>query len=125
MEGTPKKIYIGMSVTGILVGFTIVLFGQLILPQLKTNCNPNYSACVPDVQYDLNCPEIGHQVTVKGNDVFHLDKDGDGIGCEAYGAGNIFWQLVIFGFAGWFIGAFLGVLAGTFYESYENKRSLK
>lgn len=34
---------------------------------------------------DLNCSDIGHQVTiVDGNDPFNLDADHDGIGCESY-----------------------------------------
>lgn len=47
------------------------------------SCNPNYSGCLPNVG-DLNCADIGHQVTVTGTDVYHLDRDGDGIGCESY-----------------------------------------
>lgn len=34
---------------------------------------------------DLDCKDIGHRVEiVDGNDPYHLDGDGDGIGCEAY-----------------------------------------
>lgn len=49
-----------------------------------SNCNPNYSGCVPNVSYDLNCPDIGHQVRVIGTDVYHLDADHDGTGCDSY-----------------------------------------
>jgi hypothetical protein len=48
------------------------------------NCDPNYTgACVPNVDYDLNCADIGYQtVTVVGSDTNGFDADGDGIGCE-------------------------------------------
>ncbi|PWE54026.1 hypothetical protein DEM27_22165 [Metarhizobium album] len=53
-------------------------------------CNPNYNgACVP-VASDVDCaggsgngPEyVQGPVTVVGSDVYDLDRDGDGIGCE-------------------------------------------
>lgn len=50
----------------------------------SSDCLPNYSPCVPDAGYDLDCPQIGHQVHVIGPDIYHLDADGDGIGCESY-----------------------------------------
>lgn len=48
------------------------------------NCSPDYDPCVPDVSYDLDCSDVGEQVTVVGNDPYGLDGDGDGIGCESY-----------------------------------------
>jgi hypothetical protein len=33
---------------------------------------------------DLDCADIGHQVTITGPDYHDLDRDGDGIGCESY-----------------------------------------
>ena len=48
------------------------------------SCNSNYSPCVPNVAYDLDCPDIGFRVQVTGSDVYRLDRDGDGVGCEAY-----------------------------------------
>jgi hypothetical protein len=52
-----------------------------------SNCDPNYSGfCVPNVSYDLNCPDIGHVVYVIGYDRHGFDgNDNDGIGCESYG----------------------------------------
>ena len=48
-------------------------------------CDPNYSGyCVPIVSYDLDCPDIGHRVTVVGIDIHHFDGDGDRLGCESY-----------------------------------------
>lgn len=47
-------------------------------------CDPNYrGACVPRVDYDLNCSDIDGPVRVVGTDVHGFDSDGDGIGCEA------------------------------------------
>lgn len=41
----------------------------------------NYSPMLPDVE-DLDCPDIEGTVTVIGEDVYRLDRDKDGIGCE-------------------------------------------
>jgi S1-C subfamily serine protease len=49
------------------------------------SCSPDYDPCVPDVPYDLNCADIGFEVAVIGDDVYGLDADGDGFGCESYG----------------------------------------
>jgi hypothetical protein len=51
-----------------------------------SNCDPNYSGyCVPNVNYDLDCADIGHMVYVVGNDHHRFDADNDGYGCESYG----------------------------------------
>lgn len=52
--------------------------------QPASNCDPNYSPCVPNVSYDLNCRDIGFRVRVIGSDPHGFDRDGDGVGCEAY-----------------------------------------
>jgi resuscitation-promoting factor RpfB len=53
-------------------------------------CDPNYTgACVP-IASDVDCAGGGGNgpayvqgpVTVVGTDIYHLDSDGDGIGCE-------------------------------------------
>jgi hypothetical protein len=53
-------------------------------PQPKSNCDPNYNPCVPNVSYDLDCADIGFSVTVVGSDPHRFDRDGDGYGCESY-----------------------------------------
>jgi hypothetical protein len=52
--------------------------------QATSNCDPNYSPCVPNVSYDLDCPDIGFSVRVTGYDKHRFDRDGDGYGCESY-----------------------------------------
>jgi len=53
------------------------------------NCNPNYTPCVPNAS-DVDCAGgtgdgpayVQGPVRVIGTDVYRLDSDGDGIGCE-------------------------------------------
>lgn len=46
-------------------------------------CDPNYEgACVPLVDYDLDCADVDGPVYVIGDDPHGLDGDGDGVGCE-------------------------------------------
>jgi hypothetical protein len=54
----------------------------------NSGCHPNYSGCVP-IASDVDCaggsgngPAYTGRVTVLGPDVYGLDRDGDGIGCE-------------------------------------------
>ena len=52
-------------------------------------CDPNYSGCVP-IASDVDCAGgsgngpayVKGPVRVIGQDIYHLDRDGDGIGCE-------------------------------------------
>jgi len=53
-------------------------------PDQGGGCNPNYTGCVPNVPYDLDCKDIGYSVQVIGYDQYNLDGDGDGWGCESY-----------------------------------------
>jgi hypothetical protein len=47
-------------------------------------CDPNYSGgCVPDTGGDVDCGEISDtNLSVVGDDVDGLDRDGDGVACE-------------------------------------------
>ena len=53
-------------------------------------CNPNYTPCVPNDAVDVDCQGgsgngpsyVKGPVTVTGEDVYGLDADKDGIGCE-------------------------------------------
>lgn len=61
----------------------VTLVGTYVAPA-KPACNPNYSGCVPNVSYDLDCPDIGYSVRVLGYDQYRLDADHDGWGCDSY-----------------------------------------
>lgn len=59
-------------------------------PATASGCDSNYSgACVP-VASDVDCeggsgngPEyVAGPVTVVGDDIYGLDRDGNGVGCE-------------------------------------------
>lgn len=50
-------------------------------PPRGVTCSPNYSSCLPIV-LDLNCDDVAGSVLVLGQDVYGLDGDGDGIGCD-------------------------------------------
>lgn len=55
----------------------------------SSGCDPNYSGCVP-IASDVDCSGgsgngpayVQGPVTVIGDDIYGLDRDGDGIGCE-------------------------------------------
>ena len=49
----------------------------------RPSCDENYSGCVPNVSYDLDCGDITGSVRVYGSDVHRFDRDGDGVGCES------------------------------------------
>lgn len=57
---------------------------QHLSDQQEENCLPDYDPCVPDSEFDLDCPDIGHGVRVVGTDVYGFDRDGDGAGCESW-----------------------------------------
>ncbi len=52
-------------------------------------CDPNYSPCVP-IASDVDCASgsgngpayVEGPVYVIGSDIYRLDRDGDGVGCE-------------------------------------------
>jgi hypothetical protein len=48
----------------------------------SSECDPNYSGCVPAYPPDVDCAEVGETVTVVGSDPHGLDADGDLVGCE-------------------------------------------
>ena len=58
-------------------------------PATSSQCDPNYSDCVP-VASDVDCAGgsgdgpayVKGPVRVIGKDIYRLDRDGDGIGCE-------------------------------------------
>jgi hypothetical protein len=58
-------------------------------PQVSNNCDPNYSGCVL-IASDVDCAGgsgngpayVAGPVQIIGIDIYGLDRDGDGIGCE-------------------------------------------
>ena len=70
------------SAFGIAVGFagTLALFGEQVT---GGDCDPNYVPCIP-IADDHNCSDIKIAVRVIGEDVYGLDRDGNGVGCESY-----------------------------------------
>lgn len=61
----------------------VTIIGTYVKPA-PSNCDSNYSGCVPIVSYDLDCSDIGFSVRVLGSDGHRFDGDHDGYGCEAY-----------------------------------------
>ncbi len=67
----------------------VVPKAQAPAPQAQNGCDPNYSGCVP-IASDVDCAGgkgngpayVRGPVTVIGSDIYKLDSDGDGIGCE-------------------------------------------
>ena len=60
-----------------------------VTPPVVSNCDPNYSGCVP-IASDVDCAGgsgngpayVAGPVRVLGSDIYGLDRDGDGYGCE-------------------------------------------
>jgi len=50
----------------------------------EEDCNENYSPCIENSYYDLDCADVGQEVEVIGDDEYGLDRDNDGWGCESY-----------------------------------------
>ena len=58
-------------------------------PTSSGNCDPNYTPCVP-IASDVDCAGgsgngpayVNGPVYVIGNDIYDLDRDGDGVGCD-------------------------------------------
>ena len=58
-------------------------------PESASQCDPNYSGCVP-IASDVDCAGgrgngpayVKGPVTIIGKDIYKLDGDHDGIGCE-------------------------------------------
>jgi hypothetical protein len=58
-------------------------------PQASSNCDPNYSGCVP-IASDVDCAGgsgngpayVAGPIQVIGTDIYGLDRDGDGTACE-------------------------------------------
>lgn len=68
----------------------VTAIGTKVEPQPASRCDPNYSgACVP-IASDVDCgggsgdgpAYVRGPVRVVGTDIYDLDRDGDGVGCD-------------------------------------------
>jgi len=67
----------------IVVGNTFQsTFSEPATPFVESSCHPSYRPCVPSDEGDIDCRQLSSSVRVVGADVFGLDRDGDGVGCE-------------------------------------------
>jgi hypothetical protein len=87
---TAKKL-IKSAVTRKPVAKVVAVGTKEAAPPQGSGCDPNYSgACVP-VASDVDCAGgsgngpayVDGPVRVVGNDIYELDRDGDGIACDA------------------------------------------
>lgn len=87
-EETERKLIKNVVVTAPVI--EVIALGTYVKPVPATNCDPNYSgACVP-IASDVDCgggsgngpAYVYSTVTVVGYDIYGLDRDGDGYGCE-------------------------------------------
>ena len=123
VEASSKKIFYTFAIVAGVICF-IYPIGLQISKYFGSNCNPNYSPCVANARYDLDCSDIGFQVTVKGSDVYRLDSDDDGTGCENNRL-NVFWHSIIFGAVGAWVGGWIGLFVSLGYENYEKRKQKK
>ena len=83
------KVILGIGAVGFLI---FLIFGSSEPSQSNSsrlNCHPSYSGCLKPNASDYDCaggsgngPYYTGRVSVIGPDVFGLDRDGDGVGCE-------------------------------------------
>ena len=117
------KAFKVFATTGTVIGFLIgvaMMFGPQIT-LFRHNCSPDYSPCVPVRSYDIDCSDLGYSVTVKGNDVYRLDSDDDGSGCESYRF-NWFWPVAGLTFVGWWIGGWVALPVVIYFDHKDDKQ---
>lgn len=83
--GTRRRKIIAITALTGVIALAAALLRFLSTPEAtEAGCSPDYSPCIP-IAEDLDCPDIRVQVEVIGEDVYQLDRDGNGLGCELYG----------------------------------------
>lgn len=117
--------YLFLVICGAVSG-VILVFSTLSYMRAESNkgkdCNPNYSGCV--VEY--SCSGVDESVEVIGDDVYGLDGDGDGTGCDRNGGtweSNVTLQSIFFGGVGGVILSWLAVRNG-YIKSEKQKKEL-
>lgn len=98
VDGIRKRIYEVTIVDGKVTSKVLTADIETTHPQaevvvvgtkVESRCDPNYSGCVP-IARDVDCAGgrgdgpayVRGPVEVVGYDIYDLDGDGDGIGCE-------------------------------------------
>ena len=81
--GPARKRIAVAFLSGLSLGF-IAAIGFYGPEVTSGQCSPNYVPCVPITQ-DITCNQLKMQVRVIGEDIYSLDRDQDGYGCELYG----------------------------------------
>lgn len=84
-QGQARTAAIGLWAVGTVTPAPTVATAPVPFVGGGGNCHPSYSPCLPIVD-DLDCTDVRAMgkapVTIKGPDVYRLDRDGDGLGCE-------------------------------------------
>lgn len=84
------KIFVSIIVAGLFILFAFNSKDEAgTTKEIDSNCHPSYSGCLKADASDYDCrggsgngPYYTGKVRVLGPDVFGLDRDGDGWGCE-------------------------------------------
>jgi len=86
---TTSKIVLSIVAVGLLLALANNLSESDSHVSLTQNCHSSYSGCLRADASDYDCsggsgngPYYTGRVRVIGHDVFGLDRDGDGWGCE-------------------------------------------
>jgi hypothetical protein len=88
-----RKRQVGLSLSGLTcqkAGLKYVWIRVVPAGSTATSCDPNYEPCVP-IASDVDCASgtgngpayVRGPVRVIGVDIYGLDRDGNGIGCES------------------------------------------
>lgn len=115
--------YLGIVIAGFIAGIMVVYGGLAYLraqSESGKDCNPNYSGCVSE----YSCSDLGESVKVIGEDVYGLDRDGDGTGCDWNGGtweSKTIFRSFLFGGVGGAIATWLAV-RGRYEKDIEAKK---
>jgi hypothetical protein len=88
LNGIPKKVLVGTIVVGTLFGSCLWIYDANDLRLGDQECSLYYysGSCVPNSYSDIDCSRVEGTARVlhEDEDVYQLDRDGDGIACEPY-----------------------------------------
>jgi len=85
----PKEIETNIEIQPQKQSIPSIQETPILAPKINTNCHPSYSGCLKPYASDYDCeggsgdgPYYTGEVKVLKKDVFKLDHDGDGWGCD-------------------------------------------